>query len=335
MKSTIKDVARAAGVSLGTASRVINGNETVNPKMKARVLEAIEQLGYSPNAVAQSMRLKATQAIAIIIRDINVPGFSAFIKSAQAILYDAGYVLMLAVTEDRREREIGVLNSLARRRIDGLIMSTVSDSDDALVAAREEVGVPIVMLDREQRGTADAVLINYREGTRQAVKYLLDLGHTRIAVVTGNPETRPARERFLGYHDAFAAARIPVDQRYLRGRSFTPEYAFVETTALLNERERPTAIIAGGVAMLPAVLRAAAACNMRIPDDLSVIGTVNADLAELSRPPITVLDVDYASIGGDAARLLIDRLDRALPDPAPRKLSFATTLIIRDSCRQP
>ncbi|GGC69944.1 LacI family DNA-binding transcriptional regulator [Chelatococcus reniformis] len=333
-KPTIKDVARAAGVSLGTASRVINSNATVNPKLRVKVLEAISILGYSPNAVAQSMRLKTTQAIAIIIRDITVPGFSHFIKSAQEILYDAGYVLMLAASEDSKDRELGILNSLARRRIDGLIMSTMSENDEDLVAAREEVGVPIVLLDREPTGTADAIILGYREGTQQAVEYLLNLGHARIALITGSLETRPGRERFLGYEDAFAAAGLAVDRRLMRARNFTPEYAFVESTAMLNGRDPPTAIIAGGVAMLPGVMRAIAASNLRIPADISVIGSINSELSELATPPITVVNVDYRAIGIEAARLLLDRLDNALEDP-PRRLKFGTSLIIRQSCAPP
>jgi len=335
LKSTIKDVASAAGVSVGTASRVVNGIATVNSDLRARVLKAVADLGYKPNAIAQSMRLKTTQTVAIVIRDISVPGLSALVKSAQAVLGEAGYTVVLAVTGDQPAREIAVLNALAGRQVDGLILTTASDSDPALLTAREGLGVPVVLLDRAQSGNADTVEINYRDGTRQAVEYLIRLGHRRIALITGSSETRPGRERSLGYQDAFAAAGLQHDPGLIRCRSFGSEYAFSEATALLNQHERPTAIIAGAVGTLPSVLRAAATCNVSVPEELSVIGCINTELSELLTPPVTVVDVDYAALGKAAAGLLLDRIDQALPDPTPRKLSFGTTLIIRGSCLAP
>lgn len=333
-KPTILDVAKAAGVSLGTASRVINGHESVNPTMKAKVERTIRQLGYRPDAVAQSMRRKATRAIGIMVRDFTVPGFVNFVKSVQGILYEAGYVLILAGSDDKVERESEILKVFSERRADGLVLTTAVESDRELTKARLELTVPVVMLDREPLENHDAILIAHREGMLQAMRYLFELGHRRIALVTGDPAMRPARERILGYTDAYRISGHAFDPSLIRTRNFTPEYAFAETSALLSNPKPPTAIIAGGVAMLRGVLRAVSICNLAIPRDVSVIGSTDSDLSELMVPAVTVVQVDYHSIGVESAQLLLDRLNSKV-QRAGQIVKFGSSLIIRQSCAPP
>lgn len=333
-KPTILDVAKAAGVSLGTASRVINGYESVNPAMKAQVEKAIAQLDYRPDAVAQSMRRKSTRAIGILVRDFAVPGFVNFVKSAQTILYEAGYVLILAGTEDNPERELAILNALTERRADGLILTTAAEGDRSLLKARGALTVPVIMLDRDPLEGQDAMLIAHRDGMLQAMKYLFDLGHRRVALITGDAGMRPARERIRGYTEAFQHAGLAIDTSLIRTRNFTAEFAFAETSALLSSPHAPTAIIAGGVAMLRGVLRAVKTCGLRVPHDLSVIGCINSDLSELAVPSVTVVEVDYHSIGIESAQLLLDRLNNKVQG-GPRIITFGSSLIIRESCAAP
>jgi len=333
-KPTILDVAKAAGVSLGTASRVINGHESVNPTMKAKVERTIRQLGFQPNAVAQSMRRKSTRTIGIMVRDFTVPGFVNFVDSVQSILYEAGYVLILAGSEDKIDREARILNVFSERRADGLILATASELDRNLPRTRQAFSVPVVMLDREPLDNHDAILIAHRDGMVQAVEHLLGLGHRRIALVTGATEMRPARERILGYMDAFKKAGLPPDPSLIRTRNFSAEYGFAETSALLNRTNPPTAIIAGGVGMLRGVLRAVSISNLRIPHDVSIIGTIDSDLSQLMAPSISVVQVDYHGIGVEAAQLLLDRLNSRTPREG-RIIKFGASLIIRDSCAPP
>lgn len=333
-KPTILDVAKAAGVSLGTASRVINGHESVNPTMKALVESTIRQLGYRPDAVAQSMRRKSTRAIGIMVRDFTVPGFVNFVKSVQGILYEAGYVLILAGSEDKIERESEILNAFSERRADGLILTTAAETDRELTKARLALTVPVVMLDREPLENHDAILIAHRDGMLQAMGYLFELGHRRIALVTGDPAMRPARERILGYTDAYKKSGLSLDPSLIRTRNFTAEYAFAETSALLSNPNPPTAIIAGGVGMLRGVLRAVKICNLKIPHDVSVIGSTDSDLSELMVPAVTVVQVDYHSIGVESAQLLLERLNNKT-QRAGHIIKFGSSLIIRESCAPP
>jgi LacI family transcriptional regulator len=333
-RPTIKDVARKAGVSLGTASRVINGHKSVNGEIRARVEQAILDLGYRPDAVAQSMRRGATRTIGIIIRDITVPVLASFVKAAQELLREAGYTLIVASSEDRPERELEILTAFSRQRIDGLIIATASERDPALLKARESLHAPVVMLDRENPARFDAVLIAHREGTRRAVTHLLDLGHRRIALITGPETVRPSVERVLGYQDAFKARGLEIDPELIRTSSFSSDFSYVETSVLLGQARSPTAIIAGGIAMLPGALRAIRAHSLRVPDDISLIGTCDSDLAELAVPAITIVRYDFAEIGKAAAQFVLDRIERD-PERPPRRVKFSTELVIRASCAPP
>jgi LacI family transcriptional regulator len=333
-RPTIKDVARRAGVSLGTASRVLNGHKSVSDAMRTRVEQAMRDLGYRPDAVAQSMRRGVTRTIGILIRDITVPVLAGFVKSAQDILHDAGYTLFLAGSEDRRERELEILNAYSRRRIDGLIMTTASEHDPVLLKAREALRIPVVLLDRDTPVTFDAVQIAHREGTRQAVNQLLDLGHRRIALLSGPETVRPASDRLLGYQDAFKARGLDFDPDLVRTQSFTADFGYVETATLLNQPQSPTAIVVGGIAMLAGALRAIRAHSLRIPEDISVIGSSDSDLAELATPAITVVRWNFAEIGKAAAQLVLDRIERD-PDRPPRRVKFPTEFVQRASCGPP
>jgi LacI family transcriptional regulator len=333
-RPTIKDVARKAGVSLGTASRVLNGHRSVSAAMRERVEQAILDLGYRPDAVAQSMRRGATRTIGIVIRDITVPVLASFVKAAQDVLQDAGYTLIVAGSEDRRERELEVLNAFSRRRIDGLIMTTSSERDPVLLKAREALRIPVVLFDRETPTNFDAVLLGHREGMRRALEHLLDLGHRRIALLTGSEAVRPSSERVLGYQDAFKARGLAFDPELVRTQSFTADFGYVETSALLGQRRPPTAIIAGGIAMMPGTLRAIRTHGLKVPDDVSLVAGSDSDLAELATPPITAVRWSYAELGKAAAQLVLDRLERD-PDLPPRRIRFPTELVIRASCAPP
>ena len=331
---TIQEVAKRAGVSLGTVSRVLNGQKTVGPEIRARVERAICDLGYRPNALAQNMRRGHSRAVGIMLREFTLPVLAGFIKAVQQVLRSAGYSLILAGSDDQREREIELLDALSSRRIDGLILTTSSEADEELLERQEALQIPVVLLDRTVPANCDALLIDHRTVVCRAVEYLLSLGHRRIALLTGSESVRPAAERVLGYRDAFAQAGVELDPDLIRTRSFTTEFGYRETLVLLSRRPPPTAFIAGGIAMLPGVLRAVRERGLRVPDDVSVIGSCDSDLAELGTPPISVLRWDYVRLGRVAAELLLERLEGDRNGP-PRRITVEAELIIRGSCAPP
>lgn len=327
-RPTIKDVARLANVSVGTASRVLNGNKTVGAKIRNRVQAVIKRLKFMPDAGAQGMRSRSKRTVGIIIRDITVPALASFVRSAQSVFLEAGYTLVIGCSDDIPKREIELLESL-QRRLDGLIMSTASEDDIELTQMRNSLDIPIVLLDRET-DAIDSIVIAQRDGTYEAVSHLLRLGHRRIALVTGPTSVLSARERIRGYREAYEKFNVAVEPDLIRAHSFTAAYAFVAVSELLSLSHRPTAIVAGGISMLNGILRAASTEKLRIPQDISVIGCGDSDVAELATPPTTVIRWDYDLIGEAAARFIIERIqDNSLP---PRRLKFPTELIIRSSC---
>jgi LacI family transcriptional regulator len=329
---TIKDVARQAGVSVGTVSRVLNGNQTVSPDIKAKVENAIAGLNYAPNSFAQGMRSGTKRSVGIILRDITVPALANFVKSAQNVLREAGFTLVVGASEDRPKREVELLESLSRR-LDGLIMTSACEENAPLTELRNSLNIPVVLMDREAPPHIDSVLIAQRDGMHRAVSHLLDLGHKRIALVTGSTTVLSGRERVGGFVDAHRERGLTPAPELTCSDSFTADYAYMAVSSLLLGANRPTAVVAGGVAMLPGILKAVSTEGLRIPHDISVIGCGDSDLAELMNPPITVIRWSYSAVGEACAKLVLDRIKS--PDMPRRQLRFPTELLIRNSCAPP
>jgi LacI family transcriptional regulator len=331
---TIRDVARTAGVSLGTASRVINRQESVKAEIRARVESAIVELGYTPNAVAQSMRSRNTKTVGCIVRDISIPVLAAFVRAAQHELDRAGYALLLANSEGQRERETRFLLTLAARKVDALLIGQYSEGDEGFHQVLKSLGIPVVLVEREMPLWASAVMVDHCTAVKQATEHLLGLGHRRIALLTGNPDLFPAHDRIKGYELAHAACGVAVDAELVRKDSFLADYSFRQTDALMSSGDPPTAIIAGGIDMLSGILRALRARGLKTPQDVSLVAASDSDLASLSEPPISVERWDYAKLGQVAAKLALDAI-RDGPAAKPQRVLVPAGFLLRDSCGPP
>lgn len=330
-KVTIREVANEAGVSVGTASRVINGASNVAENVRRRVEAAIKKLGYKPDPAAQSMRRGATRTVGIMVRDITVPTLASFVREVQDTLYKAGYTLLIACSEDQPQREAEVLRSFVERRVDGVIMTTVSERDPTLLAARGSLEFPIVLLDRELPTAYDSVLLDHYEGTRRAVEFLGSLGHRRVALLTGSLDVYPARERVRAFSDAIARGIIAAAPELICASSFDSSAAFVTASNLFELQEPPTAVVIGGIDMLAGVLRSIRLRNLRIPHDVSIVGAADSDLANLYSPPISVIRWSYAELGRTCARLLLERIESTAKLPQ-RRIIYPTEFLMRESC---
>ncbi|MGP1676976.1 MAG: LacI family DNA-binding transcriptional regulator [Burkholderiales bacterium] len=327
---TIVDVARAAGVSVGTVSRVLNGNPKVRAVLRDKVQTAIKDLGYAPNAVAQSMRIKSTHTIGCVIREINLSALAAFVRAAHDVLDEAGFSLLLSNSEGRRERERELLARLSGRRADGIMIGPYSPVTEEFDSFLHRLNVPIVLIDRDLPSWADAVMTDHAKGVRDATEHLLDLGHRRIAIITGSPELYPARERIRGYEAAFRSRHLEPDPALIEASSFLPDKGFRYTSSVLASKRPPTAIIAGGIGMLPGVLQAIRVRGLRIPEDISVVGAGDSELSELHTPPISIQRWDQAEIGRVAASLLLDRI-RGRAGAEPRQVLLPNEFVERES----
>jgi len=332
-RSTIKDVAKEARVSAGTVSRVTSNNPTVQPHIRARVAAAVAKLGYRPSAAAQSMRTAATKLIGCIVSDFSNPLYSAILRSAEPVLADEGYTLIIASSDDRLDREIALFETFARRRVDGVIAVLSDEKDPALLQTIQSAGFPVLLMERDAHFHAHVIATDHAGGMRQAVEYLISLGHERIALVTGSTQTRSGRDRAAGYRAAFSAAGMPVDEALLRCESLTTAFAFDETQRLFALAKPPTAMIAGGNLMLAGVLRALKILGQTIPEDVSVISSGETELAELASPSISVVRWDLAAFGRQAAALMLGRMRE--PEQPPRRIVVPCELALRKSCASP
>ena len=330
----IRDVARVAGVAVGTVSRVLNGHKSVSVDVRRRVTKAIQKLHYEPDRVAQSMRLGVTRMVACAIRDISIPDFGSFVTGAEMLLRTRGYALLLATTDERKEREMELLRLFLQRRVDAIMMTMSTEEDPALRRAVKQMKIPVLLVDRDLPAEVDGVTIDHRRGTLAATEHLLRLGHDHIVLLTGRPAMRPGRERIAGFEAAFAAAGKKVDSGLIRIGAFSADFGFREASALLSSSNPPTALISGGMAMLPGVLRAVAQHGLRIPEDISIIAGSDSDLAALATPAITAIRWSGAEQGQIAVELLLNRLEGGYKGEAQRVL-LPTELIIRGSCAPP
>lgn len=334
-RATIHDVARAAGVSIGTVSRVINGNGRTGAQTRKRVHEAIETLGYQVNVVAQSMRKQATRAIALLVHDIGNPIFASAARAAQGVLEDAGYMLVLASSGSGAGAEAASVRLLSQRRMDGIIGFFRRENEPATLAALREFDGGLVLFDRDMDLDADLLLTDHANGVLAATRLLLDLGHRRIALVGGATAVYPGRERVRGFLEAFRNHGLEQPApNLIRVDSLEADYGFRETSSLLFSDARPTAIVAAGNQVLEGVIAAVRAANLVVPRHLSLVGFDDSQAARVFAPPITVISRDVAQMGRMAAQMVLERMGEGRDRP-PRKVILPTQILLRESCGPP
>lgn len=328
---TIKDVARQAGYSVGTVSRVIN-NKPVGAKTRDSVLRTMVELGYTPNAIAQSMRTNTTKAVALVVNDISNPLFSGIAKAAEDILRLQGYFLLISNTNNNSEIECEIIETLRQRRIDGLIIAVSDESNKKTQQALSSVNFPVILLDRELPQDYDSVCDDHYQGMEQAVKYLTDLGHENIKLISGSEKLRPGRVRIEGFRNALLKKKISINEKQISQGRFDSVFGYEEAYKALSSQNPPTAIIAGGNQIFTGVLRAIKTCNLKIPQDISVIACDDIDLTTLMRPSITVIKRNLRDIGRVAGELLLSRIMEK-SDSDKRRILMPTELVVRESCQ--
>ncbi len=331
---TIHDVARAAGVTIATVSRAINGGRA-SDEMRQHVLSVVAQLGYRVDAVAQSMRRQTTKAVAILAHDTSNPLFASVMNAAQGVLEKSGYILILAGSGSTVEDEAHVVQQLGQRRVDAIIAFLKHEVGEELKDALLSFPGPLVLFDREIAVPADRILTDNAGGASCLARRLLEFGHRHIALVGGTPGVLPVRERVRGITQAFRDFGLPPPfPQFLRTDSVTAAYGFHETTRLLNGKPRPTAIIAGNNQTLEGILEAVYAADLCIPKDISVAGFDDSPTARAHRPRITVVTRDVVQMGVVAANLVLQRLQGVLLDD-PQEVVLPTNLVERESCGPP
>lgn len=326
----MRQVAELAGVAMSSVSRVLSNHPDASPAMRERVLEAVEQLGYEPDLLAQSLRRQQTHSIGFIVRDISNPLFAEIALGAETRLRASGYSMLLTNSEGRSELDVEHLRLFVRRRVDGLLLSLTAEDDPETLRVLGQLETPAVILDRDlpaDVGTA-SVLFDHRRGMRDAVGHLLALGHRRIALIAGAP-VRPTHERGAGLALAFEERGLPPTFEVLDG-NFSPSHGERAMRSLLRRAEPPTAVIVGGNQLLAGVLRVVAAAGVELGKTLSLVSCDDVDLTQVYRPRIDVISRDNRRMGSEAAELLLRRLGGETSGETQRCLP--TTYEQRESC---
>ena len=280
------------------------------------------------------MRRRNTMAVGFIINDITNPMHGRVFKAAEIELRERGYTLHLINTGGEPRREAEAVDMLQRGRVDGLIMTINSEQDEECRRRLGDLKVPGVLLDRELPIAIDSVMTDHATGMRQAVDYLIGLGHRRIALITAGTDIFPGRERKRGFVEAFDRRGLPCPHDLIRAQSLSATFGMREASALLRDADPPTAIIAGGNQILVGALLAIQQQGLTLGRDLSVITCDRTDLTTAYPGPLTLIDRDVEAIGRTAAQLLLERMEGKVNDPA-RRISFPTTLILGHSCGPP
>lgn len=335
---TIRDVARVAGVSLSSVSRALNGGRNVSARVARDVAAAASTLGYQPDLLARSLRTRSSGMVGCLVPDVSNPLNATIVRAAEARLRDAGYLLIIANTANDPARERAAAAQLRGRRLDGMLVAPAGDANGRMWRELVAAGTPVVILDRDPLEEDDvrspAVLVDHRAGAMAATRYLVGLGHRRIALLTADAHMRPSRERIAGFRAAFAETGIDPAGARLCIQPSPMDFAQGGTLALLRGATRPTAIIALGTRILAGVLRAARDLGLSVPRELSVLSVGDTDLAAVHTPAITALRWSLEDIGRAAAELLLQRL-RGDVDQAQARALLPVDLVLRESCAPP
>ncbi|GAA3005959.1 LacI family DNA-binding transcriptional regulator [Streptosporangium longisporum] len=330
-RATMSDVAREVGVTAKTVSRVVNGEGPVSAETRARVLEAMDRLGFQPNLMARNMRVGARDStVGLVIPDMGNPFFGTVAGGIEGAVRPRGLTLLVGSSEETAEGERSLISTFLARRVTALLVVPSADSDHHPLRAERAAGLPIVFLDRPpNRLTADCVVSANREGARSGVAHLIAHGHRRIAFVGDLSTLYTRRERFQGYRDALAKAGIPLD-RALVETGHDHEAAAAAVVRLLARKDPATAVFAANNFAATGVVLGLARLRRR---DVALVGFDDLPLAEVLEPALTVVAQDSAAIGKAAAELLMARLDG--DRSRARTVEVPTRLIVRGSGEMP
>ena len=330
--STIHDVAARVGVSAATVSRHLRGHRV---RSAEAIQAAVDELGYRPSLAAQSLKSGRTNMIGVVVPDITNPYFAAVVKGMESASRGRGYRIILANSDESGDREDELLAELIHQ-VDGVILAPATEQEQTPLHLRD-AGVPLVFIDRDLVGgeQVDAVLVNNREGGRQAASHLLSLGHTRIAVISGQQDSTPGRGRREGFVDRLTEAGVELPPEFDLIGDFREDSGYQLTLSLLSLEEPPTAVFTANNLMTLGALKALHAMRVSVPDQISIIGFDDLDTGPLLNPPLTVIDRPMVEQGVLAMRLLLQRLGREDQDRSPRRVVLDTKLIQRGSTGTP
>ena len=334
MVVTIKDVAREAGVSIGTASQGLRGSAVVREATRRRVLAVAKRLRYQPSALARGLVTRRTHTVGLLISDIANPFFIHAVRAVEDVAQENGYNVILCNTDEDPAKETQYLRVLMEKRVDGIILATTAGSLRMVREVRWR-RIPLVLFDRELPGVAtDTAKVDGVLGGRLATEHLLGLGHRRIAIIHGPVVRSTGAERLQGYLLALQAAGVRPDPALIREGNFKQDSGRELARQLLDLSPPPTALFCTNNLMTVGALHALGERGVRIPSDLSLVGYDDMEWWTLTHPPLTTVGQPVYDLGQKAMRLLLAQIGREKAR-RPQRVVLKPELILRESCGPP
>jgi len=333
---TIKDIAKALGLSTSTVSRALRGSYEISAETKKLVLEYAEKLNYRPNPIALSLKEKRSRSIGIVVCEIANNFFSQVINGIESVAYKKGYYVIISQSHESYEREVANTQYLASRSVDGLLVSLSAETTDlAHLNKLHDRGLPIVFFDRiTEEMKTHKVSANNFNGAYQATEHLIDSGFKRIAHVTVASHLSITKERLAGYKAALADHGIPFDEvlvKYCNYGGLIYSETEQAVDALLALKNRPDALVAASDKLSTGCLTALAKRNIKIPDGMAIVGFTNSQLADIFHPPLTSVRQPAFEMGQVAMEMLIQIIESKHPVTKYETKVLNTELTVRAS----
>ena len=330
-RSSIIDVAKKAGVSIATVSRVLNGSEKVRPETRKKVLSIINEMKYAPNPAARGLIMRKMEAIGLLLPDLHGEFFSEVIRGADEAIQHQGYHLIVSSSHND-PKEIEAAIRFMRGRVDGLVvMSPQVDSE--LLLTNLPKGLPVVLLNCHINNPHfDTIVTDGFGGARDMITYLISTGHTSIAVVKGGENNIESQERLRGYRAAMTKFGLPVKKENEFAGDFTEASGFDAARKILELKLRPTAIFTFNDSMAIGAIGAIREAGLRIPDDISICGFDDIPVAKFLSPSLTSVHIPIHELGAMAINRVFDRLQKRTKGDAAH-IFVPTTLSVRNSCK--
>ncbi|MBD2869317.1 LacI family DNA-binding transcriptional regulator [Paenibacillus arenilitoris] len=329
MKATIYDVAREAGVSIATVSKVINSKGKISEERRREIFAIMERLQYQPSVIASALTGKHTYTLGLLIPDIANPFFGEVARAVEDRGHQLGYSVIICSTDNKDERIEQYLSVLKQKRVDGIMIGTGMGNADTLRELRG--AMPVVAIGRELPAVpVHAVVADDRQGGRSAAEHLLLLGHRRMAVLSEGMAVSSSRDRLHGFRQKLEEEGVPLPERHVRPCKHRIEHAKREAAVMLEGSDRPTAIFCCNDLLAVGALQAAKEAGIKVPGELSVVSFDNTVLASVTDPPLTSVAQPMERIGAAAVDLLLEQFGQGAA-PARRRVTLRTELVVRAS----
>lgn len=332
---SIIDVAKHAGLSPATVSRVLNKSGYFSSETQQKVEEAVIQLGYSPNWMARGLKGMPSRLIGLIIPDITNVFYTSLANSILEILRKSNEELILCITDEDPQKDLAYLKILEQKRVDGILYTHPAEGNNSAYVRRlAKNGLPIVEVNRQREiDLLDAVLADNYRAVKQVIHHLFGLGHRRIAMISGSVNVSTGSERLAGYQSSFSESGIVPEPDLIKIGSFSRQYGEQAAIELLDMPNPPTAIFAGSNRIALGLLNILGQRKIRIPDDISVVAFDDTEWMPVWDPPISAVDIAINEMSQLAVDLLHHRIAQTESTSKPTTYHLGTSLIIRESSR--